>query len=123
MRKAAHVLKILVIAAFAITACSWIVMLLWNWLMPAIFVLPRVSFLQALGLLLLSKLLLGGFHRHGGYDKRAWKRKMSERWARMTEEDRARFEAGMRHRRACGFGRRTAADDEHPASASAGGGR
>ena len=34
---------------------------LWNWLMPALFGLPAISFWQALGLLLLSRILFGGF--------------------------------------------------------------
>ena len=33
------------------------VMLLWNWLMPAIFGLPHISFLQALGLAILVHFL------------------------------------------------------------------
>lgn len=36
-----------------------IVNLLWNWLMPEIFNLSRISYLQALGLLVLSKILFG----------------------------------------------------------------
>ena len=35
------------------------VMLLWNWLMPVIFGLRRITFLQALGLSLLSACLFG----------------------------------------------------------------
>lgn len=34
------------------------VQLLWNWLMPKIFGLPEVTFWEALGLVLLSSLLL-----------------------------------------------------------------
>ena len=34
---------------------------LWNWLMPTIFGLPAISFWQALGLLVLSRILFGGF--------------------------------------------------------------
>ncbi|MEK6881842.1 MAG: hypothetical protein AABY22_19650 [Nanoarchaeota archaeon] len=33
-------------------------MLLWNWLMPPIFGLPEISFLQAVGLFLLSNILI-----------------------------------------------------------------
>ena len=33
---------------------------LWNWLMPALFGLPEVSFLQALGILALSRIVFGG---------------------------------------------------------------
>jgi hypothetical protein len=38
---------------------GWIVMLLWNWLMPEIFGLKAVSYWQAWGLLLLSCCLFG----------------------------------------------------------------
>lgn len=36
--------------------------MLWNWLMPEVFGLPRVSLWQSFGLLLLSGLLFGGRH-------------------------------------------------------------
>lgn len=39
-------------------------MLLWNWLMPAIFGLPLINFYQAIGLLVLSKLVFSGFGHH-----------------------------------------------------------
>jgi len=42
-----------------------IVKSLWNWLLPALFGFPAVTFWQALGLLLLCRILFGGFGRHG----------------------------------------------------------
>ncbi|HOP65338.1 MAG TPA: hypothetical protein PK906_18310, partial [Spirochaetota bacterium] len=39
------------------------VKLLWNWLMPELFGLTSITFLQAFGLILLARLLVGGFHR------------------------------------------------------------
>jgi hypothetical protein len=36
------------------------VLLLWNWLMPSLFGVPQVSFLQALGILALSRIVFGG---------------------------------------------------------------
>ena len=39
---------------------------LWNWLMPVIFELPKITMLQALGLLLLSGFL---FKSYGGFKK------------------------------------------------------
>ena len=36
---------------------AWIVMLLWNWLMPIIFLLPKVTFWQSWGLVILFGLL------------------------------------------------------------------
>ncbi len=44
---------------------GFFVMLLWNWLMPDIFSLPRIDYWQAWGLLLLSHILFkswGGRH-------------------------------------------------------------
>jgi hypothetical protein len=44
---------------------GWLVMLLWNWLMPAIFGLGTISFWQAWGLVILSHILFkGGMHGH-----------------------------------------------------------
>ena len=40
---------------------GWVVMLLWNWLMPDIFGLKRLTYWQAWGLLILSHILFKGF--------------------------------------------------------------
>jgi len=98
------VLKIVVLVLVAIIVFGFVTMQLWNWLMPAIFGLRAITFAQALGLLVLSKILFGGFHRHGG--GRGWRRHMEERFAQMSPEERERFRAGMRGRRGCGWGRR-----------------
>jgi Ca2+/H+ antiporter, TMEM165/GDT1 family len=69
-----------------------IVMLLWNNLMPVIFHLPLITFWQALGLLILAKILFSGFR--GGpkaYGSR-WKRDaLREGWANMTPEQQEKF--------------------------------
>lgn len=55
------------IGVIAIAAMSLAVMYLWNWLAPSVFKLPTIKFKHALGLLVLSKLLFGGFGGwHGG---------------------------------------------------------
>jgi hypothetical protein len=100
-----RVWKILVMIPIGIAALalfSFVTMSLWNWLMPAVFGLHTVTWLQALGLLLLSKILFGGFH--GGRGRRGWKRDMEQRWAQMSPEERERMSAGMRGRWGCGFG-------------------
>ena len=45
------------------------IMSLWNWIMPAVFGLGMISFWQAIGMLILGRLLFGGFkrHRHWGW--------------------------------------------------------
>ncbi len=60
-----------------------LVFLLWNWLMPVIFKLPEISFLQAFGILVLSKILFLGFHKRPGtqHDFRSreyWKKRFEE---------------------------------------------
>ena len=67
---------------FAATAVfvSWILSLLWNWLMPGIFGLPEITMLQAAGLFILSKLIFtpgfgGGKDHHKSHSKKDWKNK------------------------------------------------
>jgi Ca2+/H+ antiporter, TMEM165/GDT1 family len=76
---------------------------LWNWLMPALFKLPAITFWQAVGLMFLSWVLFGGrrgFGRYGSGYRGPWRRRMRERWEQMTPEERAKFREGMRGR--CG---------------------
>ena len=100
IRKVSKVLKVLVIVAVVCVVAEFVVMRLWNWLMPEIFGLKMISFAQALGLLILSKILLGGLHRHAG-GGRGWKRQMEERWGKMSPQERERIWAGMRGRWGC----------------------
>jgi hypothetical protein len=43
-----------------------VVQWLWNWLLPELFGLRRITFWQALGLLALCRILFGSFGRGGG---------------------------------------------------------
>ena len=70
---------------------------LWNALMPAIFGLGTITFWQALGLLVLSRLLFGfGFGRPGRYMR---KPRFVRGWKDLTEEERQRFRCAMEPRR------------------------
>lgn len=51
-------LVVAVLGAFAIIY-GLIVMSLWNWLMPVLFRLPEIDFLQALGLSVLMSMIFG----------------------------------------------------------------
>ncbi len=53
------VLGIIAMAGLAILF-GFVIMWLWNWLMPELFDLPTLSYWQAVGLFILSKILLGG---------------------------------------------------------------
>jgi hypothetical protein len=53
------VLAVIGAGLFAL-AFGWLVMILWNWLMPLIFHLGVVTYWQAFGIVILAKLLFGG---------------------------------------------------------------
>lgn len=62
---------------------GWVVMLLWNWLMPDIFGLKSLTYWQAWGLLVLSHILFKGFgpgHGNGHMDRK--RRKHLRRYMR-----------------------------------------
>jgi hypothetical protein len=94
----------LVLVAVLSVLLGFVVEHLWNWLMPGLFGLRTITYWQAVGLFLLSKLLLSGIHpRGGGGRQRGWKRRMEKRWAGMSPEEREALRAGMRGRWGCGW--------------------
>ncbi|MEO6910528.1 MAG: hypothetical protein ABI158_06360 [Edaphobacter sp.] len=88
-------LKIILFVIVAAVVLGFVTRELWNNLLPQIFGWSRITFWQSIGLLLLSRILFGGFHRHSGH-RDQWKHRMKERWEHMTPEDRERFRKGMR---------------------------
>ena len=78
-----------------------VVLQLWNWLLPPLFGLGQITFWQALGVLVLCRILFGRLGGPGSY-RRGFRRRMAERWEQMTPEERERFRQGMRGR--CGLG-------------------
>ncbi|MBI1227118.1 MAG: hypothetical protein GC192_17940 [Bacteroidetes bacterium] len=85
------------IAAFLLLI-GWVVMLLWNAILPNVVAgVSALTYWQAVGLLVLSKILFSGFHgkpgpRPGG--GMHWR----EKWMNMSEEERAQFKAKWRER-------------------------
>ncbi len=90
----ARAIKIALLAVIAVVVFGVVVMALWNWLMPALFGWRLITFWQALGLVVLSKILFGGFHAHGG-GRTHWRRRMRERWEQMTPEEQEKFRQGL----------------------------
>jgi uncharacterized membrane protein YGL010W len=89
----AKIFKIVVMVVSGILALGFVVMALWNWLLPNLFVgVHEISYVQALGVLVLSKILFGGFRGHGGMHKR----KHHHHLKNMTPEEREKFQAGMK---------------------------
>jgi hypothetical protein len=88
-------LAFIVCAPLFVAALSLVVMLLWNALIPSLFGGPALGFWQAAGVLVLCRVLFGGFRPHGnhhGWRQRGWR----ARWHRMSPEERDRFRDGFR---------------------------
>jgi hypothetical protein len=76
-----------------------VVMHLWNWLLPSLFGWHVITFWQALGLLVLCRILFGGFGGRG-HDGSRSRRMSARRWERMTPQEREAFREKMKNR--CG---------------------
>jgi hypothetical protein len=72
-----------------------VVMHLWNWLLPSLFGWRPVTFWQALGLLVLCRILFGGFGGHGP-DRSPSRRNSNKCWERMTPEEREKLSQDVR---------------------------
>ena len=92
---AARALRFVVFAVLAVILLTVVVMSLWNVVLPAIFGWPLITFWQAMGLLVLTRVLFGRLGGGGGR-RMHWRRRMMERYSQMTPEERARFEQGLR---------------------------
>jgi hypothetical protein len=94
---------IALLAPPAIVLFIWIggeaVMHLWNWLLPSLFGWRQVTFWQALGLLVLCRILFGGWGGPG-HNHSCSRRHLAGRWERMSPEEREKFRQNMRSR--CG---------------------
>jgi len=98
------IVKVIVIGILAMGIFGWVVMALWNEIVPAVFNGPELSYWQAVGLLVLSHVLLRGWTpwRHGGGWKHdRWKRRFEEKLAAMTPEEREKFKEEWKRR--CGY--------------------
>ena len=88
-----RMLRFLPFAVLFIALFGFVVMALWNWLMPALFGLKAVGYWQALGLVIRCRIPFGGRGSmgHGG----RWRHRMMERWGRMTPEEREAVRQGF----------------------------
>ncbi len=84
---------ILLIVIAAVAIFGIVVQHLWNWLIPAIVGWHPITFWQAVGILLLSKILFGGFHGRGRGGMH-WRHRMGERLEKMSPEERGKIQAG-----------------------------
>jgi hypothetical protein len=82
---------LLIIGFFGISA---IVMLLWNWIVPSISTFSPLTYWQAMGLFLLSRILFGGFHfaRHHRPHKPPFNHpEFKDKFMELNEEEKLQF--------------------------------
>ncbi len=84
---------VLFVAAFVLLA-GVAVMLLWNALVPAIFDGPQITWIQALGLLILARILAGG-RGHSGFGahrRGRWRERWESKMASMSPDERKKWQ-------------------------------
>ena len=95
--------KLLFIPIFiaAVFLFAAIVMGLWNAILPAVIGVKAINLWQALGILVLSKILFGGFRGgwRGRHNNGKWM-EMKDKFASMTPEEKEKFKAEWKNR--CG---------------------
>ena len=100
------ILKIVGFVLVIMVVAGFVVEMLWNALLPHLFHFPEITYWEALGILILSKLLFGGFKgRHGGGHpgwRGAWRARWEAKIAKMSPEEREKFKAAWEKK--CGSG-------------------
>ncbi len=92
-----------------VAAAAWVVMFLWNAILPDVVGVKPLKYWQAAGLLVLAKILFGGFGGRRSNWKRSRKKHWRNKWMQMNPEERK--EAKMRWKEYCNR-RRSGGKDE-----------
>ena len=82
-------------AVLFIVVLGYVVMYLWNAILPDVLGVRSINFWQAAGMLLLFRILFGGF-RWGGFGKerhRSRRRYWKEKWRNMDDDERAKMKS------------------------------
>jgi hypothetical protein len=77
-----------------------VVMLLWNALLPAVLGVSTITFWQAIGILVLSKILFGGFSGGHGHHRSHFHNhhNMHGKWMNLTPEEREKMKSEWKSR-------------------------
>ena len=96
--RATRFMTIIALVIIAATALSFVVMVLWNWLIPDLFSGPVITFWQAAGLLLLSKIIFSGlFHKKKHHmHQKLWRKEFARKVSEMDPEERELLKQKMK---------------------------
>ncbi|MCU0382837.1 MAG: hypothetical protein MUF68_02110 [Cyclobacteriaceae bacterium] len=85
-----------VCGATIVVLFGYIVMLLWNNILADVTPIKPINFWQSLGLLLLSKILFGGFNKGFAQKGKIWSSEMKAKWHNMSETEKEQFKQQWR---------------------------
>src|SRR5881394_1376328 len=97
---ARRIVMFILIGAIAIIVFGGVVMLLWNNILAQVTNVHAITFVQALGILVLSKILFGAFRGGWGPRRYYWRQRMMQKWDNMTPEEREKLKSEWQSR--CG---------------------
>ena len=91
---------IIILALSATALLTYIVMSLWNGILVTVLNVKAITFWQAFGILVLSKILFGGFGKgcRCHHKNHPWNEKMKEKWEKMSPEEREQFKQQWRNK-------------------------
>ncbi len=83
-----------------IFALAAIVMLLWNAILPDVMPVSKITYWQALGILVLSKILFGGFRMGSRFKNHhtQMQQNFKDKFMNMSDEERSSFRAQWKSR-------------------------
>lgn len=93
--KKAPFIVLLVLAGIA--ALVAVLMLLWNAILPDVIGVTTITYWQALGILVMSKILFGGLGK-GSMKNRKGKAKFKQKFMHMSDEEKASFKSEWKSR-------------------------
>jgi len=85
-----RILLFILLGVVAVFVFGNIVMWLWNYALAPAINIRTVTFWQALGILILSKILFSSFGG-GRRPRRNWRERMRDKWSNMSPEEREKF--------------------------------
>lgn len=100
MNKGYYLMKCTLMGFIGLLLFGFITMVLWNWLVPVLFSGPSITYLQALGLLALSKILTVGFwarpFRSHQPANSFWKKQIHEKLSTLDPQEREAFKQKLK---------------------------
>jgi hypothetical protein len=92
-KKKKPLIFIFILAGIAVLI--WILMLLWNAILPDVIGVNEISYWQAFGIFILSKILFGGFKGGGRKHK---EQKYKEKFMNLTDDQKETFKSEWKSR-------------------------